>query len=337
MNYLTKFISWVVVAIVFACSYSTSAFAAGPACSLIVTALPVPQAQTVTVGTTNFDFTHIKLSAPTNCNITVNKIVVGINNGSPSMIPVMVSNLKVFKDVTSVQIGNTITTPDTSNIIGPNLGLSLPAGTSVVIALKADVIGVGSGHIKMGIKGVHAIKTGTNIQVGNNNAYWGKQMTLTQPIPVGNFTYIRMDAATGDLPIDANTPNTLIGTFQMRNQSNESININSIGIGAGNTTVAISNLTNLKVRVYNSTPGSFTEYTMSNFSLFNNFSVNKALAPGENSIVDVLVDIGNASSGEITQVTLGASGIGLTSGLTYPIIPPNTGVSAVLGQTMTVN
>ena len=433
MNRIIKFVSVFITAGAFLFVFVSPASAAP--CTLAVQALPSPQAQIVTVGTNDFEFTRVKFSAPSNCSITLKKVVVGTKTIPASLSSLMIKDLEVFNGSTGAHIGATITVPSTANVIGTNLNITIPAGTSIIMNLRADVIGVGSGGLKLGVIETKAVKTGTNMQVGNANDYWGKKMTIIQPsctpsitvttpnggesyvigsginvkwvstclsantllevnvynqagqifgflaptgtlndgvetfstagwpaasdykivvgVPIngdfsnsalsvwdesnnyfamnnpapvitGDLDYYRMDYGTGDLPIDANATAS-IGTFEVKNNTNESVILSGVNVGVGNTTVALSNLTNLRIRVYTGTPAAFTEYAFGSFLPMNGalFTVSPnpeiVLAPGERRIVDIIVDVGSASSGEITQLTFSANGIGVISNTFYPI------------------
>ena len=146
-------------------------------CALTITALPTPASQNVPVGTTQFDFAHIQFAASTGCAITLNKVVVGVNDHVTS-VPAMIQNLKAFNLATGVQVGSTIASPTWANIIGTNLGIQIPAGGSVTLALKADAVGVGATTIQLGESYTEAVQTGTTTQVGNGYQYWGQWMTI---------------------------------------------------------------------------------------------------------------------------------------------------------------
>ena len=149
--------------------------------SLTITALPTPVSQTVAVGTNNFDFAHIQFKASATCDITLTKVVIGIDN-NVSNVPAMVRNLKVYDLATNAQVGTTITSPTWANIIGSNLNIQIPAGTAIVLAVKADVVGVGSVVIRMGESYTEAFGTGTTTQVGNGYQYWGQWMKIVAPL-----------------------------------------------------------------------------------------------------------------------------------------------------------
>lgn len=145
-------------------------------CSLSITALPQPASQTVAVGTIEFDFAHIQFTASPNCNVTLNKVVVGVDNNVSGPVSNVIQNLKVFKS--GIQIGNSVTLPTWANVIGSNLNISIPAGTSIVLVLKADIVDVGSANIRLGESYTEAVRAGTTIQVGNGFQYWGQWMHL---------------------------------------------------------------------------------------------------------------------------------------------------------------
>jgi N-acetylneuraminic acid mutarotase len=147
-------------------------------CALTIVALPQPASQTVYVGTNNFDFAHIQFSASASCNITLNKVVVGVGNTSPGLIPSMIQNLKAYNLSTNIQVGSTIATPAGANVIGSNLGIAIPAGGSITLAFKADVIGTGSGSIRLYESFTEAVRTGTTTQVGNGYQYYGQWMKI---------------------------------------------------------------------------------------------------------------------------------------------------------------
>jgi hypothetical protein len=149
-----------------------------PQCSLTITAIPTP-GTSVPVGTTQFDFVHIKFTAPAVCNITLNNVVVGINNNLSSVVA-MIQNLKAYNVGTNVQVGNTIVSPAWANNIGSNLGIQIPAGGSVTLAFKADVVGTGSGVLQFGESYTGAVQTGTGNQVGNGYQYWGQWVKITK-------------------------------------------------------------------------------------------------------------------------------------------------------------
>ena len=161
-------------------------------CALLITPLTAPAAQSVPIGTNVFDFAHIKLTAPVGCNATLIHLTTGAMVISPSLIPASLKNIKVYNLATGIQLGSTIATPtiDPSQFnysydtISTNL--SILGGSSVTLAIKADVIGATANLVQFGFTNVDAVQTGTTTQVGAGNAwwakdYWGQVMSLGSP------------------------------------------------------------------------------------------------------------------------------------------------------------
>jgi peptidoglycan hydrolase-like protein with peptidoglycan-binding domain len=146
-------------------------------CVLDISVKPVVPAQEITVGAKGVTFAKVTLTAPKTCGVTVTKLTASVDTKGLAVQNVA-ENLALYNE--EVLVGKVIEQPSWVNTFD-NVNLSIPQGTKVTLTLKSDVVGVGNGGLRLGLSYIDAVKSGTNVHVGNKKDYYGEWMKVVEP------------------------------------------------------------------------------------------------------------------------------------------------------------
>ena len=227
-----------------------------------------------------------------------------------------------------VQIGSTRSITATATPVLFSLGSSLiiPAGQTVTLEIRGD--------IKAG--GINALTTGNTIMVAlsgySNNAQgsYAQQLStvpsssINGPIMtvVGAGLAVAKNVAYGDQTMPPNTAAVKIGSYILTTNSSEPVRITSLTVTLGGVAGAITNVSNLYVKIDG------VSATPVNPQVSNNFSVDFTIPANSSKTIDVYADLGSATG--TSSTALSVNGYGVDSNITISS-------TAVVGQTITVN
>jgi len=292
--------------------------------SIIVNTDPAYVSNTVTGGASNMtigQFTFraygedVKVSS-----LTVLPAITGTaNNG--------LSNVAIY--VNGGQIGTSQNWTSTTTAITYNLGSSLivPAGTTVVVAVKADLrtpagvnytAGTINATLNAGSSNGQGQSSYTIVNVPSA-AVTGNSLTVSS----GAATFVRTSGFTAQT-ISPNTANVKVGSFTLQAGSSESVTVTGATINVS-TTGIFQNISNLVVKDGNmalATPVGQVNST-------NSVNFNSIVIPANTSkTFDVYADIGNATSSSAYTVGMTINYRGSVSNTT------NSGTDAGIASTV---
>ena len=273
-----------------------------------------------------------------------------LNNVTPTSLgaPATLANVGLYINGGQVGSNQTASTGATMTFSSLGSNLIIPAGSSVIVSIKGDVV-----------TGPNATQASTNYYDGTvvfnpttdaSNAQGQSSMQLiTVPTAVGgqsltissanvSFAGTTGFAATAAAP---NNTNVQIGSFSLQTGSAEGVTLNNIAVAfpSASTMIAANDLTNLTVKVNGSAVGSVIGQPVAGA---NNFSVSLPVAVSSSASITVYGDIGSlltCSSTNCTATpTMTVSYRGTTSGTSNtstatPSITTTAGVSAIAAST----
>lgn len=211
------------------------------AAALAVSIASDPAAQTVVAGTQDFTFCKIVLDATNSGSLVkVTQVAMVIHTASTAY-PDMISGIELFDGANKVSVnsdstayttlGTTAGGGATTTLILSQGALTIPAGTSKVIVVKADVgTGTTGGSLKIGVEANSITATdedGTSITETTTNGD-GQTMSLSAG---GTLNIAALTDPSSALVI-AGTTNT-VGKFSLQAKY-EDINITNIGLTLAN-------------------------------------------------------------------------------------------------------
>ncbi|MEK7148330.1 MAG: peptidoglycan-binding domain-containing protein [Patescibacteria group bacterium] len=236
-----------------------------------------------------------------------------------------VNNVSLFYN--GSQIGSSQNSA-TSTVLSFTLGSSLiiSAGTTGTLEVRADIQSPLNVNYTAG-----TVTVALNIGSANGQ---GQSSSATMNVPTATVTANSLTIATGALSIamapgysgaqtvNPNTANVKLGSFVLQNTStSEGVRITNLAVGLTATTTNLNNFRTTE------TSGSGAIGIAPQAT--NNFSVNFTLAPGQTKTIDIMGDLGAATSGVIIT-TLLPTAVGASSNVTV------TPGSATTGQTLTI-
>ena len=262
---------------------------------------------------------------PTLTSMSTSSVTTTLTTGTNT-----INNVAIYWN--GSQVGSVSTTNDSGTAIVYSLGSSLivPAGTSGTLEVRGDIQNSANVNYTAGTI-VSTLNVGTNYGQGQTSA------TLVN-VPTSAVATTGLTVATGALSISSNTaysssqtvnPNTAnvkLGSYTMQNtSSSEGVRVTNFAITLS-TSGSVTNLSNLRTT---ETSGSGST-PISPALGANNFSVNFTLAPGQSKTIDVMADLGSATSTSTYTSTLLPTAVGASSNVTL------TPSAATAGQTLTV-
>ncbi|MFA5997355.1 MAG: hypothetical protein WC791_02590 [Candidatus Paceibacterota bacterium] len=284
---------------------------------------------TVTSGSTGATIAKFSVKAYGE-DIKVSTITIEpILAGQSAVAATGVNNVALFYN--GAQVGSSV-----SNILSGvdtafNLGSSmiLAAGQTATLEVRADLQGTGAANYTDGTVSANLIIGASNGQGQNSSsmvnvptaAVTGNSLTIA----AGSLSVAQSAGYSGAQTVNPNTSNVKLGSYILSNPSaSEGVRITNLAV-ALTTTGVLTNLSNLRT-----TETSGSGATPINPSAANNFSVNFTLAPGQTKTIDIMADLGAATSSSTYTSTLRPTAVGASSNATL------TPASATNGQTLTV-
>ncbi len=251
-------------------------------------------------------------------------VMVTLTGTTPA--PNSLNNISLFYN--GSQIGSSQSPATTTSALSFTLGSSLiiPAGTTGTLEVRADIQSLANSNYTAGTIGVAVTAGSANGQ--------GQASSATMNVPTGTIPANSLTIATGALAIsqapgysgaqtvNPNTANVKLGSYVLQNTStSEGVRITNLAVGLTATTTNLNNLRTTE------TSGSGAIGIAPQAT--NNFSVNFTLAAGQTKTIDIMGDLGAATSGVIIT-TLLPTAVGASSNVTV------TPGSATTGQTLTI-
>ena len=228
-------------------------------------------------------------------DVKVNTLQVAFSLGTITTL----NNVSLF--VNGAQVGTNQNYTGTALNFTLGSSLIIPAGQTVTLAVKADLVSTSSAAYTVGTVAAMIGGIGSNAQGQNSNelvdvalsAVTGNSLTVSS----GAGSFARTSGFTG-VSVAPNTANVKIGSFTLQANSSEDIKVNSIGVNPSVSGYAASNISNLTVRSNGSSVGTPVGNPAVGTSTFS-FSDIVVPANGTRTF-DVYADIGGASTGSTT-------------------------------------
>lgn len=212
----------------------------------------------------------------------------------------------------------------------------IPAGQSVVVELKADIMNSSSvAYIAGTISSTLTLPTGSAQGISSSQTYPVASSIVVggQTLTIGNNVAFGSTAGFSTSNKAPNTQSVKIGSFSIQAGSAEDLTINNVVVGlptgAGNTMLASNQLTNLTVKDGSTVLGTPVGIPTAS----NNFSANLVVNKSSTKMLDVYADFGPGSSTFTVTPNIYVTYRGNTSNLTAyaPVTAPAT--STVGSQT----
>lgn len=272
----------------------------------------------ITGGATNVTIARYKLTAYGE-DMKISSLDVAIA-GQSSM-----NNVALFAN--GGQIGSSQNYSGTKLVYNLGSSLIIPAGTTTIIAVKADTINSSNVNIISGTVQV-------TLSGASNNAQGMSSQNLIQ-VPgsglLGGSLNVSSASATVSLSpslnsatnIIENNPGTKIGSFIIQAGSTEGVRVTNLQVGltGGMNLSSVSNL-------YTSDN---TTSIVPNPTTANNFPVNYTVTPNSSRTVDVYADIG--SLGTVANTTAGSAVIATSTNASTISATPAVGSVTVIAST----
>ena len=289
--------------------------------SVTVNVDPAFVANKVTGGATNVPVGQFTMKAYGE-DVKVNTLQLAFTLGTITTL----NNVSLF--VNGAQVGTNQNY--SGSALSYNLGSSLiiPAGQTVTLAVKADMVSTTSAAYTTGTVSAVIGGVASNAQGQNSNEI----VSVANPSVTGNVLTVSSGAGSfartsGFTAVTTapNTSNVKIGSFTIQADSSENINVTSIGVSPVVTTYAQTNVSNLTVKSNGVTVGTPVGNPAAGTSTF---SFSDILVPANSTrTFDVYADIGGATSGSVnaamsityrgavsyTTTTTVAGGVAITS------------------------
>jgi hypothetical protein len=293
--------------------------------SLVVNVDPAFTTSNVTGGASNVSVGQFTLKAYGE-DIKVNSLQLTFATTS---IPTL-NNVALY--VNGGQIGTSLNWLGISSLTY-SLGSSLivPAGQTVTLSVKADLVDINSAAYASGT-------IATKLVAGSYNAQ-GQSSNMVMSVPVANITGGTLTVASGvgtfaktagfiASNISSNTSNVKIGSFTVQSQNSEGITINSIGVNPNamvNGVSSSTNISNLTVKDGSTVLGTPVGMPVLGTSTF---SVNITVPANSTKTFDVYADIGTASTGS-TTASMSITSSGLVSRTTSMLAAAGVTITSV--------
>jgi len=292
-----------------------------------VTVDPAFNTTTITGGATNVPIAQYKFTGYgedvkiTSLNVTPS--ISGATPGGQSL-----NNVSLYAN--GAQIGSTQNYSG-SGTLTFNLGSSLivPAGSSTIVTVRADIINATSTNYTAGNLSVGLSAATSNAQGMSSQALSTiPASTITSnTLTIGTNTLtVAQNAALTNQSVSPNTAGTRIGSYVIQAGSSEGLQVTNLTVAVqsaagGGIQSTPTNLANLYVVVNG------TQLTPQNPQASNNFSTNFSIPTSSSVTVDVYADVGALTG--YASTTLAVTGRGLVSN-----VSATTG--AIAGQNITI-
>ncbi len=237
------------------------------------------------------------------------------------------NNLSLY--VNGGQVGssqNWTTGTTTFNNLGSSL--TVAAGQSVIVTVKADMVTTGNTNYTAGT-------VSASLLAGSNNAQGiqSNQLTSTSGVTGKTLTIVSGNAAFGTTSgfsaqtINQNTQTVKLGSFTMQASNADALRVTNLNVSLPTTanSIALTSITNLTVKDGSTVLGT----PIGNVSASNNFSVNVNVASAGSKVFDVYADIAAATNASTTQAGMTVTYNGLTN--------TTSQTSNAAGVVMTIN
>jgi hypothetical protein len=234
-----------------------------------------------------------------------------------------IRNLSVYAN--GGQIGSSISTATSGVASSFNLGSSLiiPAGSSTIIQVKADLMDASNNnYISGSIRADLAPATSNNYRGLTSSQYasTGALTSNNKTISSANVAFGVTSGFTAKT-VSPNTPAVKIGSFTLQTGSAEGVTVTNIKVDLGLSSTTNSNFSNLTVTDALNPVGQPTSS--------NNFSVNYQVPANGSKQIDVYADLSTATNASITP-TVTVTTRGLNSNVSSSTI-------ATAGSVITLN
>jgi len=285
---------------------------------------------TVTGGSTGAVLGKFKLTAYGE-DVKVQTLGVTITGADTNLAFTSLNNIALFYNgaqVGSSQNATGIVASSTTKSFSLGSSLIVAAGTPGILEVRADLQNSSSANFTSGT-------ITAQLDLGSSNGQGQSSMNSTN-VPAANVTTNGLTIAAGALSVaqsaayaaaqvvNPNTSNVKIGSYSFQNtSSSESVRVTNLAVRL-TTTGVLTNLSNLRT-----TETSGSGSTPINPSASNNFSVNFDLAAGQSKTIDIMADLGAATSSSSFTSHLTPTAMGVSSNVTVTVTEKD-------GQTITV-
>ena len=242
--------------------------------------------------------------------------------------------------VNGAQVGSNNTATHNTALKFTNLGSNLivPAGQSVIVTIKGDVIDSNGYAYTVGASEFDITSVANNAQGQSSNQMITTGTASGQSLTISSASTVNTFGANASFVTQNVSPNLaqqLIGSFVLQTGSAEGVAINNVVVGlpsgATNTLVANHNLTNLTVKNGSTTLGTPIGNPVAGD---NNYSVNLPVGVSSSVQFDVYADIGSAPNGQTATPWMGITYRGQVSNLSTTVAEVDTVAS---GNAVTVS
>ena len=262
---------------------------------------------------------------PTLTSMSTSSVTTTLTTGTNT-----INNVAIYWN--GAQVGSLSTTNNSGTPIVYTLGSSLivPAGSSGTLEVRGDMQNSANVNYTAGTV-VATLNVGTNYGQGQTsstlvNVPTAAISTTGLTVATGALSIAQNTAYSGAQTVNPNTANVKLGSYVMQNtSSSEGVRVTNLAVTLS-TSGSVTNLSNLRT---SETSGSGST-PISPALGANNFSVNFTLAAGQSKTIDVMADLGAATSTSTYTSTLLPTAVGANSNVTL------TPGSATQGQTLTV-
>lgn len=214
-----------------------------------------------------------------------------------------------------------------NNIPFNNLGFVLPAGSSTIVTVKADVVTTGGTPYTAG-------QVRADMIAGSNNAQGVVSGSLASTPSVGGRV---LSVVSGNLNfgltsgfnaqnINPNTQNVKLGSFTLQASNADSIRVTSLSVPVSVTGMALTGVTNLVVK---DETGAAVANPISMVNNVNNFSVNTVIPASGSKTFSVYADIVTAANGNTVKADMSVNYNGIAN--YTPQTANATGVTMTVG------
>ena len=236
------------------------------------------------------------------------------------------------------QVGSSVNwtataTPVTFNNLGSSI--IVPAGSSVILAVKADMMSTASVNYTAGtvqanlVAGTSNAQGITSNQLVNTSAATGKTLTISSASVVFNTT-----AGFVAQTLNPNTNNVKLGSFTLQTGGAEGVRVTNLAVIATTTSSGLNNFANLTVKDGSTVISS----PVGNIQTTNNFSASIEVPMSGTKTFDVYVDILGAPVATTLGVAMTASTQGLVNTVatttTSSVLTSNINIASLAAATL---
>lgn len=229
------------------------------------------------------------------------------------------------------QVGSNQTATDATPLVFPSLGsnLIIPAGTSVTVEIRGDVVNGGNvtvtaGTVKFDLAAGSSNAQGvTSGQLTSTASAGGQSLTVSS----ANVQFAQT-AGAATSTVAPNKTGVKIGSFTLSTGSAEGVMVNNILVGITGTAISANQVTNITVKdtSTNTTVGT----PIGNPTASNNFSSSISVPVSSTKTFEVYADIGSNAATLTIIPAMSITYRGMTSNVT-------TTAGPVTGATVTAN